>query len=95
MCEFNGKRWYELLQLFATLSDCAPTTSAVCRYLILYDQGGVYADSDVKCIRPMASVLRPEDGLVTTWEDINSKAKHFAHNPLPAQVRLLLSWLVQ
>lgn len=56
-------------------------------YLIIYDQGGVYADSDVACLRPMADVLRREDGLVAVWEDFNSKAKQFAWDPLPAQVR--------
>lgn len=47
----------------------------------------MYADSDVACLRPMSDVLRQEDGLVAVWEDFNSKAKQFAWDPLPAQVR--------
>lgn len=58
--------------------------------MIIYDQGGVYADSDVMCLRPMADALRPEDGLVAVWEDFNSQAKQFAWDPLPSQVRYRL-----
>lgn len=74
----------------ASLQQPEPRAShapACCSYLIIYDQGGVYADSDVACLRPMSDVLRADDGLVAVWEDFNSVAKQFAWDPLPAQVR--------
>ena len=44
---------------------------ALCRrYLILHHEGGVYADSDVECLRHLSATLQPGDGLVAVWEDI-------------------------
>jgi len=35
------------------------------RYLILYETGGVYADIDAECIKPLMSIINPKDDIVT------------------------------
>ena len=45
---------------------------------MLHHAGGIYADADVWCVRPMARLLRPADTLVVTWEGAWSSAEETA-----------------
>lgn len=35
------------------------------RYLIIYETGGVYVDIDAKCLKPLKTVIKPNDHIVT------------------------------
>ena len=39
------------------------------RYMVLLRTGGVYADVDTECLRPLDMLLRPDDQMVVGWED--------------------------
>ena len=38
------------------------------RYLVILRYGGVYADIDVKCQKPLEALIRPTDTMVVGWE---------------------------
>eukprot|EP00239_Pterosperma_sp_CCMP1384_P005586 CAMPEP_0197847252 /NCGR_PEP_ID=MMETSP1438-20131217/5668_1 /TAXON_ID=1461541 /ORGANISM="Pterosperma sp., Strain CCMP1384" /LENGTH=644 /DNA_ID=CAMNT_0043459123 /DNA_START=161 /DNA_END=2092 /DNA_ORIENTATION=- len=38
------------------------------RYLVVYKYGGVYADSDVHCVKPLADWINPTSRMVVGWE---------------------------
>lgn len=62
------------------------------RYLVVLKHGGVYADVDTECRRPMDDVIGKEDSLVVGWEnefDTDAKAysRHFVRR------RQVLNWV--
>ncbi len=44
------------------------TASPRRRYMVILRYGGVYADVDVECRKPLDDVIRPTDTLVVGWE---------------------------
>ena len=40
-----------------------------CRYLVVLRLGGVYADVDTECKRPLDPFIQPKDTLVAGWEN--------------------------
>ena len=62
------------------------------RYLVILKHGGVYADVDTECRRPMDDVVGGEDSLIVGWEnefDTDAKAysRHFVRR------RQVLNWV--
>lgn len=58
----------------------------------------MYADTDIKALRPMEEVLRPDDGLVSVWHDVSSRAlQRSLRRYLPMTVRFacccVLGWV--
>jgi mannosyltransferase OCH1-like enzyme len=39
------------------------------RYMVVLRMGGVYADVDTECRRPLNSLILPRDTLVVGWEN--------------------------
>ena len=50
----------------ANAADAAATTAR--RYLVVLRWGGVYADADVECRRPLDPLLLSKDTLVAGWD---------------------------
>ena len=40
-----------------------------CRYMVILRYGGVYADVDTECGRPLNDFIKPDDSFVAGWED--------------------------
>ena len=56
-------------QLQARKGSCLSLVSlSVCRYLVILKYGGIYADVDTDCARPMDELIVPGDGLLVGWE---------------------------
>ena len=39
------------------------------RYMVILKHGGVYADIDTECRRPLRDVIQPHDNMVVGWEN--------------------------
>ena len=39
------------------------------RYMVILKHGGVYADMDTECRRPLREVIQPHDSMVVGWEN--------------------------
>ena len=39
------------------------------RYMVILKHGGVYADMDTECRRPLRDVIQPQDTMVVGWEN--------------------------
>ena len=46
-----------------------------CRYMVVLRSGGVYADMDVECRKPLNSLIMPRDTLIVGWENEFSSAE--------------------
>ncbi|HEX9105675.1 MAG TPA: glycosyltransferase [Longimicrobiales bacterium] len=62
---FVRERFPRLLPLFAAYADAIQRVDAF-RYLVLYDQGGLYADLDIECLRPFDDLRRHQVVLPVT-----------------------------
>ena len=40
-----------------------------CRYMVVLRMGGVYADVDTECRRPLNALIAPRDTLLVGWEN--------------------------
>lgn len=58
----------------------------------LAGEGGVYADVDTECVRPLDELLLPSDTLVVGWENAFDTAQH-AYNRNYARIHQLLQVL--
>jgi len=47
----------------------------LCRYMVVLRSGGVYADIDVECRKPLNSLIMPRDTLIVGWENEFSTAE--------------------
>ena len=45
------------------------------RYMVVLRSGGVYADMDVECRKPLNSLIMPRDTLIVGWENEFSSAE--------------------
>jgi hypothetical protein len=46
-----------------------------CRYMVVLRMGGVYADIDTECRKPLNNLILPRDTLVVGWENEFSTAE--------------------
>ena len=46
-----------------------------CRYMVVLRLGGVYADVDTECRKPLNDIIRPQDTLIVSWENEFSTAE--------------------
>jgi mannosyltransferase OCH1-like enzyme len=49
------------------------------RYMVVLKLGGVYADADAECRRPMSDIIKPRDTMVVGWENEFATAEIAAH----------------
>ena len=49
--------------------------AGACRYMVVLRSGGVYADIDVECRKPLNSLIMPRDTLIVGWENEFSAAE--------------------
>ena len=62
----------------ASLYGCSTlwlTHLLLCRYMVVLRSGGVYADMDVECRKPLNSLIMPRDTLIVGWENEFSSAE--------------------
>lgn len=62
------------------------------RYMVVLLHGGVYADCDTECKRPMDSAISSNDKMVTGWELEFSTAEEAANRSY-ARTRQILQWV--
>lgn len=60
------------------------------RYLIIYENGGIYTDIDSKCIKPFSSYINPDDDIVTCLTGI----AHNYDNPTVVWRHLFPQWFL-
>lgn len=60
------------------------------RYLVVYHVGGVYADADAECVRPMTELLASEGNLVVGWEHFRRRDQ--ARDQAQRQAQLTQWW---
>ena len=52
-----------------------PLLGAARRYMVVLRSGGVYADVDTECRRPLDAVLHSKDTLVAGWDNEFAEAR--------------------
>ena len=66
------------------------------RYAVVYAQGGVYADVDTDCVKPISSWLRPEcDILIGLENDVHFCQWTFAAIPRSPYLKSVLQLIVE
>ena len=46
-----------------------------CRYMVVLRLGGVYADVDTECKKPLDQLIQPRDTMIVSWENEFSTAE--------------------
>ncbi|KAK9806068.1 hypothetical protein WJX72_000034 [[Myrmecia] bisecta] len=62
------------------------------RYMVVLRLGGVYADMDTECRKPLNNLIAPRDTMVVGWENEFSSDEEAAHRHY-ARTRQVLQWV--
>lgn len=54
---------------------CVKEKTGIHRYMVVLRSGGIYADIDVECRKPLNSLIMPRDTLIVGWENEFSAAE--------------------
>jgi len=89
---FVAAEFPQYFAVFAALPEPA-ARGDLFRLLVLLRRGGVYADADARCVRPLEQLLRPEDTLVAGWEN-SFESRREAASRAYVRTRQVLNWAI-
>mmetsp|Transcript_10132 Transcript_10132/g.30353 ORF Transcript_10132/g.30353 Transcript_10132/m.30353 type:complete len:836 (-) Transcript_10132:2926-5433(-) len=89
--EFVSREFPEYLEAYKALPKHVERSDFF-RYMVVLRLGGVYADLDTECRRPMSELILPKDSLIGGWENEfarpqDAEARHYVRN------RQVLQWV--
>ena len=90
--EFVQKEFPEYLDAFNRLTKIVERADFF-RYLVLLKHGGVYADLDTECTRPLDGFIQPEDDVIVGMESMSPSSEYAFKHHFVRSIQML-QWII-